>query len=87
MYAFVAALVLGAGVPAATTAGADQKPICAKENVTGSRLGGRKICRTAEEWAETRSADRQTVERLQANRYNGNESLSAAIQRDAGRNQ
>ena len=79
----VLALAVPAAAPGTTT---DAKLICAKEAVTGSRLGAKRICKTAEEWAETRRLDRETVERLQANRYKGNEGLTGGIQGDFGRN-
>ena len=41
--------------------------VCKKEDVLGSRLQSRKICRTRAEWAEQRQLDRQNVERSQTN--------------------
>lgn len=39
--------------------------ICKKEDVLGSRLQSRKVCRTRAEWAEQRQIDRHNVERSQ----------------------
>ncbi len=48
--------------------------VCKKEEVLGSRLQTRKVCRTRAEWAEQRLIDRQNVERSQ----------TSACQRQAG---
>ena len=54
-------------------AGADKdKMVCRTMDATGSRLAKRRECHTLAEWTEIRLRDRQTVERTQANRYNGN---------------
>ncbi len=42
--------------------------ICKREKLIGSRLGTKKTCATAAEWAQMRSDNRQTTERVQANR-------------------
>ena len=47
--------------------------ICETAAETGSRFKGKKVCRTATEWAEQKALDRRDVERMQANRYNGNQ--------------
>ena len=41
--------------------------ICEKIEVTGSRLGSRKICMTAEQWARQRQDNRDDLERAQKN--------------------
>ena len=41
------------------------KPICVRETVTGSRLEGRKVCRTPRDWEEYRRNVRQEVEGAQ----------------------
>lgn len=46
--------------------------ICKREKVTGSRLRSRKTCLTAAQWEEQRAADREAVEKIQANRYKNN---------------
>lgn len=64
-----------AAVPAAgkdANATDPNKLVCRTVEITGSRLGKKRICHTAEEWAEQRALDRQQIERQQANRYKGN---------------
>lgn len=46
--------------------------ICRTSNTTGSRLGRSKVCRTASQWSEINAADRQDIERMQANRSKNN---------------
>lgn len=63
-------LLLGAAPALAQTQQADQpKPkkdpgrvICEKQEVIGSRLATRRICMTAEQWAEKRRMDRELLE-------------------------
>ena len=43
--------------------------ICRTEGATGSRLTQQKRCLTAQQWADQRQVDRQTVERAQSGRY------------------
>ena len=72
------ALLMVAGAPATgpTLAGKGQaaKPanpnrqICQREEQTGSRLGGRRVCKTAAEWAAQRADMRLQIEREQAAR-------------------
>lgn len=45
------------------------KSICRTFDTTGSRLGKRRECRTAGEWAEQSALDRREVERQQASRW------------------
>jgi hypothetical protein len=59
--------------------GDQNRVVCRKENVTGSRLGARKRCLTAAEWTEMARLDRQSVERIQNMRYKGNEGGGAGI--------
>ena len=42
--------------------------ICEKQEVTGSRLATRRVCRTRAEWADLRLQDRQETERVQVQR-------------------
>ena len=44
------------------------KPVCHTMDITGSRLGKRRECRTPAEWAAISAASRQDVERQQTNR-------------------
>ena len=66
-------------VPAAAGAQAQQQPqaapavspndvICEKQEVTGSRLGHRKVCMTRSQWQEARRQDRAAVEKAQSER-------------------
>lgn len=59
--------------PAAPTAAKKDKMVCQTMESTGSRLGKKRVCRTAAEWTEINAIDRRDVERMQANRYNGNQ--------------
>ena len=58
---------------APTTAAKKDKMICQTMESTGSRLGQKRVCRTAAEWAEINATDRRDIERMQANRYKGNQ--------------
>ena len=40
--------------------------ICKRQEQPGSRLGGAKICRTRQEWADIAAASRTSVDRMQA---------------------
>lgn len=48
------------------------KMVCRTLDTTGSRLGKKRECRTAAEWAEQSALDRREVERQQANRWKQN---------------
>lgn len=74
-------LVLGLSAPAAaqaqTTPPASQaqptgpnqnEVICQKQEVIGSRLGAKKVCKTRAEWADARTQDRHELERVQTQR-------------------
>jgi hypothetical protein len=79
-----AALLTGTAVPAVaqpsaaptqTQAATDKKStensneiVCQKQEVTGSRLGVKRICMTRSEWADRRMQDRQELERVQVQR-------------------
>jgi invasion protein IalB len=39
--------------------------ICERQEEIGSRLGGKKVCKTAAEWNEERRQQRQTLEDVQ----------------------
>jgi hypothetical protein len=40
--------------------------VCKRQEQPGSRLGGAKICRTRQEWADIAAASRTTVDRMQS---------------------
>ncbi|ONF97243.1 hypothetical protein [Sphingomonas jeddahensis] len=56
-----------------------ERVICRTESVTGSRLGARKRCLPASEWAEMARIDRQSIERIQNIRYKGNQGGGALV--------
>jgi hypothetical protein len=39
--------------------------ICEREDEIGSRLGGKKVCKTAADWAEERRLHRENLEKAQ----------------------
>jgi len=41
------------------------KVVCEVEQTTGSRLGARKVCKTAAEWMALRQETRENVEKVQ----------------------
>ena len=77
-----AALLTGIAVPAVaqspaaqtetkTTAEAAENSdeiVCQKQEITGSRLGVKRICMTRSQWADRRLQDRQELERVQTQR-------------------
>jgi hypothetical protein len=46
------------------------KLICETQEITGSRLGGRRVCMTRAQWDESRQRDRQEIERGQRTQTN-----------------
>jgi hypothetical protein len=42
--------------------------VCQKQEVTGSRLTAKKICKTRSQWADQQLQDRQEIERVQTQR-------------------
>lgn len=61
----------GAGVPvsAANAARDPNRVVCVKEDVIGSRLGSKRVCRTAAQWTAYRAEIRGTTERMQNGKY------------------
>jgi len=43
----------------------NDKMICEREDVIGSRLGAKKVCKTAAQWQEERRQQRETLEKVQ----------------------
>ena len=39
--------------------------VCEKQEETGSRLGGKRVCMTRSQWAEQRRLDRQEIDKAQ----------------------
>ena len=72
----VPALAQGpAAAPTQAQANTNAKPandpnelVCQKQEITGSRLGAKRICMTRSEWADRRLQDRQELERVQVQR-------------------
>ena len=50
---------------AAATVNVNDRVICERVEETGSRLGGKRVCMTAREWAEQRQRDRELTEDAQ----------------------
>ncbi|MFN3388465.1 MAG: hypothetical protein ACK40O_05995 [Allosphingosinicella sp.] len=46
------------------------KQICKTYKETGSRLGGKRVCMTAEQWAEQRRMQQDAIERAQTQQVN-----------------
>jgi hypothetical protein len=44
---------------------ASSRRICTNESVVGTRLPGRRVCRTEKEWEEVRERSREEVDRMQ----------------------
>lgn len=73
----LASLLLSPVAAGAQTAATDAKKdkndpnrvICRSVESTGSRLGKKKECHTAAEWAEAQAISRRDVEKFQANRW------------------
>lgn len=42
--------------------------LCVSQNTTGSRVNRVRVCRTRQQWADTRQETRHTVERVQDSR-------------------
>lgn len=55
-------------VQSARTVADPNEVVCEKQEVTGSRLASRRVCKTRAQWAEARQLDRQEVERAQTSR-------------------
>jgi invasion protein IalB len=71
----VPAVAQTAAAPSQTQATTEAKPaqnsneiVCQKQEVTGSRLGVKRICMTRSQWADRQMQDRQEVERVQVKR-------------------
>jgi hypothetical protein len=61
------ALAQTSGTPTKPQQPAKPKLICEKQEEIGTRLGGRKVCHTKEEWDQLRSAAREDLEKSQRN--------------------
>lgn len=45
-----------------------ERIVCKKAQVSGSRLGSKKVCMSAAQWDIRRQADREAIQRAQINR-------------------
>jgi len=61
-----------APVTAASAAKSPDRMVCEREEVLGSRLQGRRVCKTASQWAQERQEARDEVTRAQTMRGCGN---------------
>ena len=74
MLAGLAGVLTSAPAMAGTPAPASQKTpdpnevICEKQQVLGSRLATRRVCRTRAQWTDLKMQDRQDLERTQMQR-------------------
>ena len=60
-----------APAPAQATATKKEDPnekVCVKQEVTGSRLGAKRVCMTRAEWADRKLQDQQELTRVQTQR-------------------
>ena len=77
-YVVLAAAAGALAVPAAAQAPTDQsaapaaqkardpnRVICERQEVIGSRLGGGRICKTAQQWEQSRQQSRSDVDEMQ----------------------
>ena len=60
--------VAQAPAPAHQKAHDPNEVVCEKQEVTGSRLATRRVCKTRAEWADLKLQDRQEIERIQTQR-------------------
>ena len=72
---FVPSLALAAvgsdsASPAAGSNDKGSKMICREVDETGSRLGGKRVCMTRDQWEEQRRAARAAIERAQSQQSN-----------------
>ena len=79
LVALPVAVLLSAAAPTPTSTALPQQPqqttapdpnevICEKQEVVGSRLAVRRVCKTRAQWADDRLQDRQEVEKIQVQR-------------------
>jgi hypothetical protein len=55
--------------PAPVAASNANEVVCQKQQVLGSRLQSRRVCKTRAEWADLQHQDRQDLEQKQTQRY------------------
>lgn len=62
---FAAPAVAGDSAASKAKKGDPNEVVCEKQEVLGSRLAVKRICKTRAEWAEQRRADREMVDKTQ----------------------
>ena len=74
-FGFAAAASAQAPAPATSPVSAEKvksdylnERICRTEEITGSRLAKKKVCKTRSQWADQQLQDRQEIERVQTQR-------------------
>ncbi len=65
---FIGMAAAPAPSPSQTAAGKLNEVVCQKQEVIGSRLGTKRICKTRAEWAADQLNDRQLIDKLQVQR-------------------
>lgn len=58
-----------ADVKAKPASNAGERVICRKIEEVGTRLGGKRVCMTASQWAEQQRVEREAVEEAQRKSY------------------
>ena len=56
----------GAQQPVEKASGEPTKMICKRAKPTGTRLGGRRVCATQEQWRQREKEDQELVNKIQA---------------------
>jgi len=64
------AAVSDSAAPSASSTDKGSKMICREIDETGSRLGGKRVCMTRDQWEEQKRAARSAVERAQSQQAN-----------------
>jgi len=74
-FAAAASAQTPAPAPATSTVSAEKaqadylnEKVCRTEELTGSRLAKRRVCKTRSQWADQQLQDRQEIERVQTQR-------------------
>ncbi len=64
----VPAMASDTSTPAAKPVKDPNQVVCEKQEVLGSRVATKKVCKTRAEWAEQRRLEKQEIDRAQVNR-------------------
>jgi len=68
MMAAAPAMAGDTSTPTAKPAKDPNQVVCEKQEVLGSRVATKKVCKTRAEWAEQRRLEKQEIDRAQVNR-------------------